>query len=61
VSIRFRRGLISVGTCSTRSGNFRYVFDEVGLVSGLVREVGLVSGHDRRGRLNVGTCSARLR
>jgi len=37
LSLRVRRGRISVGTCSTRTGNCLYVFGEVGFVSGLVQ------------------------
>jgi len=44
-----RRGQVSVGTCSARSGWCRDVFGNVGLVSGLVRQ----------GRVSVGTFSAR--
>jgi len=33
VSALVRRGRLIVGTCSTRSDNCRYMFDEVGLVS----------------------------
>jgi len=65
---RVRRGLLTVGTSSTRSGACRYVFGEVSLVSGSVRRGFHLSGHVRRGRfsdghvrrgrVNVGTCSA---
>jgi len=48
MSVHVRRGRLSVGTCSTRSGKCRYV----------VGEVGLVSGHVLRGRIFVGPCSA---
>jgi len=44
-----RRSRLRVGTFSTKSGVFRYVFGEVALVSGLLR----------RSRISVGTCSAR--
>jgi len=44
VSVRVRQGRLSVGTFSTRSGNNRYVFGEVGLLSGLFGEVWLLSG-----------------
>jgi len=36
------------------------VLGDVGLVSGLDRRVGLVSGRVQRGRLNVGTCKQKL-
>jgi len=45
MSVRVLRGRLSVGTCSTRLGNCRYAFGEVGLVSGFVR----------RSRVSVGT------
>jgi len=60
VSVSVRRGRLSVGTCSSRTGSNRYEFAEVGLVSGRVRRVGLVSGRVLRGRLSVGTCPERL-
>jgi len=47
MSGRERRGLVSEGTCSLRSAFCREVFDDFGLVS----------GHVRRGRVNVGKCS----
>jgi len=70
VSGRVRRGLVTVGTCSTRSGKCRYMFGDVGLVSGLVQrsgnsvidvftEVVLVSELVRRGWVSVGTCHER--
>jgi len=46
MSVRVRRGRLSVGTCSTMTGKCLYV----------VGEVGLVSGHVRRGRIFVGPC-----
>jgi len=49
MSIRVRRGLVSVGTCSARTGYSLDVFGEVVVLSGLFR----------RCRLSVGTCSER--
>jgi len=49
MSIRVRRGLVSVGTCSARSAKCRDMNDDGGLVSLLVRRV----------RLNVATCSTK--
>jgi len=37
MSVRVRRGRQSVGTCSSKSGECRYMFGEEGLLSGHVR------------------------
>jgi len=47
VSVHGRRGRPTVGTCSSKTGDCRYVFGEVGFVSGLVRP----------SRVSVETCS----
>jgi len=67
VSGRVRQRRVSFGTCTSRFSYSRDVFGEVWFVSGRVLEVGLLpdvlddvgllSVHIRRGRVNVGTCS----
>jgi len=47
VSVRVRRGRVSVETCSPRYGYCRDVFGDVRLVSGYVRRDRLTSGLDR--------------
>jgi len=49
MSVRVRRGRLSVRTCSSRPGKCRYAFGDVGLLSGLVR----------RSRFIIATCPAR--
>jgi len=68
VSGRVRRCFLTVETCSARSGYCRDLFDEVGFVSAVFGEIGLVLGHVRRGfltsrrvrqgRISVGTFSS---
>jgi len=48
MSVLVRRGRVSVGTCSAKSGYCRDVIGDVGLVSGLVRQ----------GRASVVICTA---
>jgi len=54
---RVRRGRVSVGTFSAKSGYSRDVFGDVGVVSERVRRCRILSAFVRHSRFSVGTCS----
>jgi len=56
---RVRRGRVTVGTCSVRSGYCQDVIGEDGYYWDVFGEVWFVSERVRRSRLCVGTCPAK--